>query len=153
MNRQLSATTRRRGLARLEKLERHLRKPDEEQSQPNFDFAIFTNSDQPGCGTSGCAAGECPGLWPASWSFHKSSYGAVRPKLRGLQGQGTTASLAKWFAIESHEVWALFIPGYNLRMKSGRELLPTSTTYLSRDAVADRILKFIKHQRRTGGAR
>lgn len=150
MNMKLAKSTRLRGLRRLEQLEKHLREGT--PVQPDFNFAIYSSSREPNvCGTSGCAIGECPGIWPNDWAFGDVDFtGRVVPALRKKPGNAFRSAMG-WFALTYEEAEALFIPCCYLNKRNGQRLLPPSTPLASRKDVADRIRTFIKYTRRTGG--
>ncbi len=70
---------------RLEKLERHLRSGKLFHER----FVLMTWNAGPGagngCGTEGCAIGECPGLFPEDWYWQEGMRDAT-PMLRKATG-------------------------------------------------------------------
>jgi len=65
--------------------------------------------DKKGCGTAGCAIGECPLVFPKEWIFKKgqTGYYYYYPRLR--EGFSTTESIRKFFGFKNDEECALFV--------------------------------------------
>lgn len=78
-----------------------------------FSFTTFNNTEQNICGTVGCAAGECPIVWPDKWRFAKKR--SVRlmdsedDNLANSQNE-TWADLCKFFNIIPIMSYHLFCP-------------------------------------------
>lgn len=82
-----------------------------------------------GCGTHGCAIGECPIAFPKQWRYYRGY-----PVLRGdLLARHTKESGMEFFGLTFDEFCYLFTP-----MRRG---LPGTAT---RKQVARHILKFVK---------
>ncbi len=98
-----------------------------------FDFNLFNNAGDV-CGTSGCAIGECPIVWPNDWKFTESGRAIIRNELYGFN------SAEKWFELTSDETLHLFEPeDQNTDKYGGKCLGPTAT----RQQVAKNIKAFI----------
>jgi hypothetical protein len=68
--------------------------------------------DEKGCGTAGCAIGECPIVFPKEWEF-ASQYGGYFPLLRGQpSGSLVMESVVKFFG-NTTGVSSLFAPTSN----------------------------------------
>jgi hypothetical protein len=84
----------------------------------NFNFGGFNFSDgdgevdpaitaeHPGCGTAGCALGECPAAFPGEWVFDSRAL----PVLKGSDHSAPLRSAAEFFSIDADEVDHLFWP-------------------------------------------
>lgn len=82
-----------------------------------------------GCGTAGCALGECPAVWPRRWRFGKLE---LEPIMEPFND--TWVSARKFFEISDMEARFLFMPGVD----SG---LPETAT---KQEVARHIRRFVK---------
>jgi hypothetical protein len=104
-----------------------------------FDFNTYHNA-QP-CGTSGCAIGECPTLWPRHWEM------TIGPILRDFQ-KGVCSieeSACWWFGIDEREFRHLFMPyGQEPRLYGGTHCHQDVTRY----EVAANIRAFLEVKRR-----
>ena len=98
------------------------------------------------CGTSGCAIGECPVLWPIEWKFSKvgvSLFGtpvAGRPVLIDCEKyeEGTMDSACTFFDIDYKVYDYLFLPKAPGRPNS----LKSNAT---KEEVAGRIIDWCKN--------
>jgi hypothetical protein len=112
-----------------------------------FDFNFFNYTPNEslilkGCGTNGCAIGECPAVWPDDWSFNAFGMPTVRGNNKYTN---SAASGEKWFELTHDEFRLLFMPfggqpswleAYNL---SVLRQLPWDAT---KEQVANNILTF-----------
>lgn len=80
----------------LRELAQHLLKG--KLGHEKFDFATF-NEGFNGCGTNGCAIGECPVLWPEIWCFSYDMAYPVFITTNENQYVGKTASV--WEDVKS----------------------------------------------------
>lgn len=98
-----------------------------------FDFRYYNNTMSPECGTSGCAIGECPIVWPEDWGW--TSMG--NPILKNVLDYTdiTRSSAMKFFDIYYCTFDFLFTPRYCT--ESG-ELLDTAT----KEEVAQHIINY-----------
>lgn len=124
---------------RLRKLADHLKRG--KLGHKKFDFARINSIcagedfDERGCGTLGCALGECPIVFPKEWEFR-----AYIPCLK----TGSTAafeSSRKFFGLCSEESGHLFAPwDQNTKDFGGRVLNQKA----SAEQVASNIYAFLK---------
>jgi len=121
---------------RLEMLAEHLEKG--QLGHERFDFRFY-NNDYSKCGTSGCAMGECPVLWPDQWEWYHDS--VVLSEQKGI---GPEMSGMRWFSITLNEYAHLFIPLSQDPAMFGGELLERDAT---RYEVAANIRAFIEKMR------
>lgn len=90
---------------RLEKLAAHL-----EAGCPGghevFNFRSFNMSytERAACGTAGCAAGECPIVWPKDWKFEGNSVYLAAGSCC------TECDLRAWFGVSREQCSYLFMP-------------------------------------------
>lgn len=144
---------------RLIKLATHLEKG--KLGHKKFDFTTYNSGEiydkeNKGCGTSGCAIGECPIVFPNEWSFNKRF--GFNPVLNGTrikggfagdyQKQGSSDSGMKFFGLSYEEYKLLFIPVFTV---NDRDLVNINGTKLNqlldisrRKTVAKQIRKFVK---------
>lgn len=109
---------------RLLKLANHLEKG--KLGHKKFDFSIYNSNDidQNGCGSSGCAIGECPVAFPKHWEFSKNGTPVLRECLFG----SPCHSGETFFGINEEEYEHLFTPaGQMTRMYGGKYLNPSAT--------------------------
>ena len=140
--------------ARLLKLAEHLETG--KLGHKKFNFRHFSQGDRQEkrnmCGTSGCAIGECPVVWPTKWA-----YGPVRnsrhnyyPKLKAKRYKydGVLECAEHFFDLNCSEATALFVSSNAIYVGGFylEEALPTAT----RHEVAARIRKFVEWK--TGSA-
>lgn len=119
-----------------------------------FDFNIWNHGPQncsdagspKGCGTTGCAIGECPIVWPQFWGFIKSN-DAYYPRLKESLHDWVYNSISycgmSFFGITDTEFSGLFQPGdfdmatWNLGIDTKRK---------DKRSVARGIRRFIKYK-------
>jgi hypothetical protein len=121
---------------RLEKLAAHL-----EAGCPGghetFTFWLYSSAGRPGCGTSGCAAGELPFLFPDDWKFHDWDIPALVDR-----DADTFDSLRSFFGFEEdNQVRCLFYGGCERIQYGAAQRQPENAT---RDQVAANIRAFIE---------
>ncbi len=139
------------GRARLLKLAAHLQ--EGKLGHDKFDFSEFNGGDfKPnGCGTVGCAIGECPIVFPRIWEFRQlkssGSAGSISPRLRADNSKDdyfwpSLHDAAAFFGISSELGRSLFFPN------RPRAWVKESTAYLKENAtrkqVAASIRQFVK---------
>lgn len=130
---------------RLLKLAKHLKRG--KLGHKKFDFS-YLNADEygsemthNGCGTLGCAIGECPFVFPKHWKFLNGGvvlFGTKKNKLwLGL------SQAEKFFGLDEEERWHLFHPiSQTPELYGGRNL-----GYRARPkSVAANIEAFIKRK-------
>lgn len=144
---------------RLLELAAHLK--SDRRGHKFFDFSLFTagprDPERHGCGTSGCAFGELPVVWPEAWEFGQAV--GDRPdrlysvRLKSYQviinsGGGAHADLisahagaCEWFELSEDEVYALFHADHVLPEDSPIKSLDATATA---EEVADRFIAFVK---------
>jgi hypothetical protein len=85
--------------------------------------------DKNGCGTAGCAIGECPIVFPRLWIFRRNKILQPQPIFRDY----TTvfSSIRAFFGLTCREAYFLFVP---------------DTLYTARNQ-AKRIRKFVKKKK------
>jgi hypothetical protein len=150
-------------IGRLLKLAKHL-ETTRKLIHKNFSFSIFNSADSApaltgmfdatkarrskkyGCGTSGCAIGECPAVFP-EWSFQEfGTY--ILPVLDGMTPSDITepfkvcsASAVRFFGLTKKESNHLFYPyRQDIVRYSGRSLEGDAT---AKD-VASNIRAFVR---------
>ena len=128
---------------RLKKLANHLIKGKLDHEK--FDFYIYNNSHnnkykRNGCGTVGCAIGECPIVFPKYWCFSRNM---KNPKLKTLGYYGYSVSQSsglEFFNLVIDEYSHLFMPNHQYKKYGGRKLSENATSKM----VGNNILAFIK---------
>jgi hypothetical protein len=132
-------------IQRLEKLAAHLEKG--KLGHEEFDFGVVNVGDfnKPGCGTSGCAMGECPIVFRKYWEFGPVTYtigGDQRlPRLRGVGYASLRDHVSNFFGISTSACDHLFYPcDQNPEIYGGRRLSYTAT----KEQVARNIRAFVK---------
>ena len=131
------------GLARLKKLADHLDHGD--LGHKKFDFGNYNATEydlkpEPyKCGTSGCAIGECPFVFPKAWKFGASSI----PTTEEFKDDTFCASNSAraFFRIDSDECDHLFYPNCQDTIRYGGQILSYEAT---RQEVAANIYAFIE---------
>lgn len=101
--------------------------------------------DKKGCGTVGCAIGECPFAFPRSWSF-KGAY--FNPALNKLNSNSPQESAQQFFGLSMDEFGLLFVPSSGItpvRTTYGKKQL---TRYATAKKVAERLRWFVKEKER-----
>lgn len=103
-----------------------------------FDFNYYNidvHSPDNLCGTSGCAIGECPGVWPDKWEFDKRTFDPVL-----IGGPSTPRQSGQlFFDLIDTEYSALFL-SHNQHLKD----LPFLGEDATKEQVANNILEFCK---------
>lgn len=147
--------------ARLLKLGNHLLTGT--LGHERFDFCVWNagKKKENGCGTSGCAIGECPIVFPESWIFARTSaFGHQVPALLEVvedeqnHGQILTSvssilrSACEFFDLSGAEASYLFVPdtfsnSRPLVLGKRRSLHGTEAT---REQVGARIIKFAEEK-------
>ena len=132
---------------RLLKLAAHLERG--ELGHAEFNFAVFNGGkyNRNGCGTMGCAIGECPFVWPQEWKFDKN-FRNFLPVLRSYKGtpkayllvESTSYSALKFFGITYVEFEELFVPGVKITWRSPPSSLGINAT---KEEVAANIREFV----------
>ncbi len=121
---------------RLLKLANHLL--NGKLGHKTFNFAIY-NSNGDGsipinkCGTVGCAIGECPIVFPRSWTFDRHGL----PVLKIYEDNFVMApyeSGCKFFGIEYEDYIKLFTPNLS------------TNRHATKEQVANNIIKFVESQ-------
>lgn len=120
---------------RLETLVEHLERG--ELGHKRFDFSQYNDAESPTCGTSGCALGECPIIWPDDWRFNLVGH----PVLVDLFCP--EESTKDWFEIDSQELLHLFWSRAQNPEKYGGKVLGKDAT---RYEVAANIRAFIERK-------
>lgn len=134
---------------RLSKLADHL--DSGKLGHKKFDFDHWNHVqfgedfDDKGCGTCGCAIGECPIIFPRQWEFR-----ANFPVLKKIQNQHeecvtpVTKSGTEFFGLEHPEFRHLFTPmGQDTEAYGGKTL----SAKARRKSVASNIREFVARQR------
>lgn len=130
---------------RLLKLANHLLKG--ELGHEDFYFGAYNSGEygEKGCGTRGCAIGECPIIFPRDWVFAKE-YNVYSPVLKSVAkdimaiSQPEIRSGMEWFDLTRREYDSLFLP-----IEGGGKL----STNASREAVANSIIDFVNSKSKT----
>jgi len=125
---------------RLKKLADHL--INGKLGHERFIFHVYNHSigeyDKNGCGTAGCAIGECPIIF-TEWCFGKH----YSPKLKSLKGESNDIeeiSGRKFFGLNNDQYDHLFVPNNQLAKYGDSKLGDTATSKM----VGNNILKFIE---------
>jgi len=98
------------------------------------------------CGSSGCAMGEFPVLWPKEWRWERfstaiSDFEVLHKSQVDLNEQTKYSVMADFFSITEAQIKHLFLPyKQNRKYFGGRRLDDNATA----DEVADNIIAFIK---------
>lgn len=138
---------------RLLKLAAHLEKGKLGHKQFNFAVVNATKvggrleeMDHNGCGTAGCALGECPIVFPKEWHFDEGA-ALLRSRKNTLWGNWTDASHSarEFFGLEHKEVVHLFVPfDQDTATYGGREL----SNKAKPQSVARNIRIFVEKKRK-----
>ena len=125
------------GVKRLKKLAEHLY--NGKLIHEKFHFGYFNNGmpDEKGCGTMGCAIGECPGIFE-EWEFRF----AVPLLKKQQEYRFPTECASAFFHIDRTEALALFIAKHQ-GVKFNLKLLDEEAT---KEQVADNIKTFITNK-------
>lgn len=107
-----------------------------------FDFSAINKGPRnaKGCGTSGCALGELPALWPDVWNWRE---GTVYMRIINLKYSDTSDQAALFFEISNDEARGLFFSWYH-RSWNERKMLDDDST---RQQVARNIRDFVRWKR------
>jgi hypothetical protein len=138
-------------IKRLEKLAKHLEKG--KLGHEFFNFAVlndcvYDNDNAPirGCGTVGCAMGECPVLFRKHWKFSENeAFGMFSPRLRKGSKHSVNGDTATFFGISIAAVCHLFHPNEQATGFFGGENLQEDAT---KKQVASNIRAFVKLAKR-----
>jgi len=81
-----------------------------------FDMDTWNSGyiDSRGCGTAGCAIGECPIVWPKLWRFQRLGPGAI-PMIRTadvLRSGSAESSGQQFFDLRFHDFCHLFFSSH-----------------------------------------
>lgn len=142
---------------RLEKLATHLESGERGHAKFNFNHwtaghYLNRNPVVPGCGTSGCALGECPVLFRKQWRFNGG-----QPRLVGLPERGaiewgdpakceTIYDAMAFFGITMDEAKILFMPKPHKNLNIPAVTVGPFTQHgdkVKRQGVAKQIRRFI----------
>jgi hypothetical protein len=135
---------------RLKKLADHLSRG--KLAHDRFDFSVVNDNvpliplpgKLPGCGTAGCAMGECPLVFKRHWAFREPAFEGedhVYPYLRNGSSEWLTQDITKFFGISPNAADHLFHPrSQNVDVYGGEELYGNAT---AKD-VAKQIRAFIR---------
>lgn len=133
-------------LRRLKQLVKHLRQPQGLLAHRVFNFCVYNRGfidHNTGCGTHGCAMGECPAIWPERWKWEGSSV-CYRRKPRGVgpkfRAWSPVESGMHFFGISEKLYNLLFVPKWN---EQGVGQLPEVAT---KEEVADNIEKYVNRR-------
>ena len=146
------------GLQRLLQLATHLESG--KLGHERFDFNQYTDPDRKyrGCGTAGCALGECPTAFPNDWGFRKV-IGMnnelqflpvlVIDSIRFRENAHPLHSAEDFFGLTDPEVCHLFLPNEQSE-KYGETTLTEGASELNvakniRDFVRDRVRDVYPH--------
>jgi len=102
--------------------------------------------DRVGCGTKGCAIGECPVLFPEDWKF--SPVGDRSPILRSEESNDvfSIGCAAIFFGLSYQDTECLFVPG-GLRFNASFSHRPSLLKFdATKELVAASIRKFVTEQ-------
>lgn len=129
---------------RLLQLAEHLEKG--QLGHKYFSFSVWNSDDwedgaDTKCGTTGCAIGECPFIWPDDWKFDTDGEPVLTGKI------GVHDSVLDWFNLSVPEARHLFIPDAQSEiLYGGRNLTGDATKY----EVAANIRAFIEKKENEG---
>jgi hypothetical protein len=124
---------------RLLKLAKHLRSGKLGHKRFNFNTFNEGEKNEQGCGTTGCAIGECPIVFPKQWHFDAAKDPVVRGEL------SCSDSGEVFFGISYMEFAHLFFPqGQDVEKYGGKFLEQNATP----KQVAANIEAFVKRKER-----
>ena len=136
-------------LKRLLKLSDHL--IDGKLAHEKFDFGEYSSAfeyededeilKELKCGTSGCAIGECPQLFPKYWEWVRETI-QFMPKLKDSKCDEMESGM-KFFSINEREYRHLFLPVDQSPGEFGGEQLGFSAT---KEQVASNIEIFVERK-------
>jgi len=127
-------------IKRLEKLAKHLEVG--KLGHEIFDLNVVNTLPlRPpyNCGTSGCAMGELPIVFPKSWEFHGHQIRLIIPKV--LMHRGLGYEICRWFGISYRERLHLFYANKQDPKLFGGSRLECSAT---REMVAANMRDFLR---------
>jgi hypothetical protein len=144
-------------ITRLQKLADHLEFGT--LAHVKFNFGVFNDNYDassntvlrdgeaplPGCGTAGCAIGECPAAFKGQWVFKKSESCVIdrpasySPVLKSKKANQLAESIRSFFGLTNSEIDHLFIPGHQNSVYSA-----TGTSYVSRSATKEEVAANIR---------
>lgn len=126
---------------RLLELAKHLR--EGKLGHKEFKYDVYNLGEPsrsvPGCGTSGCAIGECPIVWPELWEFN-GFYGLPVTHMNHFECPSPRISSKDFFDLSDDEYDFVFIPDGMCELS--RNPLDSTAT---RKTVAKHIEKFVEH--------
>ena len=140
------------GARRLLKLARHLEawKKSKKKGHKFFDFSKITDSTEKGkCGSSGCAIGEMPIVFPKHLAYNGTNKdtGYITIKLKGTRKVDFNAA-RRFFELKKNDSFVLFAPDN----QDFYEYRDVGLNYLCDNAtpkdVAGNIRKFVKWKRK-----
>ena len=125
---------------RLEKLADHL--IDGKLGHEHFDLLCFNEgiTNKKGCGSNGCAIGECPIVFPEEWFFAKNSRKPLLIKSKRIFNRTFHSSL-EFFNINPNQFRHLFIASCQEIQTMGGKILDGDATAKE---VGQNILTFIE---------
>jgi hypothetical protein len=109
-----------------------------------FDFGIYNSANEPYCGTSGCAIGECPILWPHHWCFGPCGSPILRTSTWGYD---SAQDAQEWFDIGFDQRAHLFVPEQQMTNLFGGKYLKETAT---KEEVAANIRAFVAKMEEEG---
>lgn len=98
-----------------------------------FDFSCINSGpkDIRGCGTTGCAVGELPELWPGDWAWEVD--GVFLRAASSAQVDAYHVSVAKFFEIPPSDTYELFFLGSSIgRISTAKEMAAHIREYIVR---------------------
>jgi len=99
-----------------------------------------------GCGTAGCAIGECPIVFPEEWSFHPKTLAPGLHEEKQYFTPETSGCL--FFSLTEIEFGLLFMPyADDLDKSEWPDWYERLTAEATREQVAENIWKFLEHER------
>lgn len=121
----------------LKRLAEHLR--NGKLIHEKFKFTTFNDGeyDAAGCGTLGCALGECPAVFPSTWFFDKNTHMPAIGKFDSVFDTSLDHAV-EFFNLDKEDISSLFCP------ESQSGMLPTLCNNATKEQVADNIQLFIE---------
>lgn len=140
------------GARRLLKLARHLEawKKSKKKGHKIFDFSKITDSRETGqCGSSGCAIGEMPVVFPKHTAYNGINFdsGYITIKLLGTKSKDFNAA-KRFFELKAIDTHALFAPYMQDEIEHEDVGLTELSGMATPKAVAKNIRKFVKWKRK-----
>lgn len=102
-----------------------------------FNFAQLNDTNEPKCGSAGCALGECPIVFPEHWQWRTGGIPGLR---RGRDTWNTFAGAMAFFRVSQSAVYHLFSPRDQRPLDFGGISLSDKAT---RKQVAANIRSFV----------